>query len=464
MTRSSFAILRLTTTLGLLAYIACKGEKAVDPSVATTIAANSSTSLTGTAGTQVSPAPSILVKDQFGAPMAGATVNLLVLSGGGTVSSTTVTTNASGVATAAWTLGPTIGNNALNMWAGTLTAVTFSATSTAGAAASLTKSAGDNQAGSEGTAVPVPPAVLLKDVNGNATAGVVVTFTVASGGGSVTGGTATSNAVGVATVGSWTLGALGTNTLTASATGLQTVTFTATAAPNLCASATAHTFGGTSNGALATTDCIADGYYIDFFTTTLAEANAYLFRQSAAFDTYLFLGTPDGATIAESDDENDATTNSAIKALLPAGTYVLGASSFDKAVTGDYVVTSSTTSTDIRGCEVAFIVKNVSTSQNVEATDCVLPTPSGVFADGFYIFLTAGQSVTISMSSSVVDSYLELRRADETGALVASNDNKDTSGTKDALVTYTSPTTGYYAIVARTAVVGQTGAYSLQVQ
>jgi hypothetical protein len=451
--------------MGLLAYIACKGEKAVDPSVATTIVANSSTSLTGTAGSQVSPAPSILVKDQFGAPMPGATVNLLVLSGGGTVSSATVTSNASGIATAAWTLGPIVGSNALNMWAGTLTAITFSATSTAGAAASLAKSTGDNQAGTEGVAVPIAPSVVVKDANGNGTAGVVVTFAVASGGGSVTGGSATTNAVGVATVGSWVLGAVGANTLTASATGLQTVTFTATAAPNLCASATAHTFGGTSNGALTTNDCIADGYYIDFFTSTLAEANAYLFRQSATFDTYLFLGTPDGNTIGENDDENGDTTNSAIKALLPPGTYVIGASSFDKAVTGNYAITSGTTTTNIGNCEVAFIVKGVSTNQNVETTDCVAAAaPNTIYADVLFIFLNAGQSVTLSMSSTAVDSYLELRRADESGAILASNDNKDTSGTKDAVVTFTSTTTGYYAIVARTAVVGQTGAYTLQVQ
>jgi len=110
-------------------------------------------------------------------------------------------------------------------------------------------------------------------------------------------------------------------------------------------------------------------------------------------------------------------------------------------------------------------VKGVSTNQNVEATDCVAAAaPNTIYADVLFIFLNAGQSVTVSMSSSVVDSYLELRRADETGAIVASNDNKDTSGTKDAVVTFTSTTTGYYAIVARTAVVGQTGAYTLQVQ
>jgi len=464
-TRPAFNKFRITATLGLLAYIACSSEKPADPLVATTIAANSSTTLTGAAGTVLSPGPSILVKDQNGAPLAGATVNLLVLSGGGTVSSSTVTTNASGIATAAWTLGNTVGQNVLNMWAGTLTAISFTATSTAGVAASLTKSAGDNQSGTAGRAVPVAPTVIVKDANGNVKPDVVVTFTVTAGGGSVNPATATTNALGIA-VTSWTLGAAaGINTLTASAPGVPTVTFTATANPNLCSTASEHALGGTSNGSLATTDCqLSDGTYVDFFTTTLAEASAYLFRQSATFDTYMYLGALDGSTIAESDDESNSSTNSAIKALLPPGTYVLGASSFDPGVTGTYSITSATTSTDVAGCELVFVVKNVSTSQSVDATDCQwTPAPNLSYADGYYIFLKAGQTVTVSMSSTALDSFLTLIRYTG-GATVASNDNKDTSGTKDAQFVFTATADDYYAIFARTAVAGQTGAYTLQIQ
>src|SRR6185436_17639159 len=118
----------------------------------------------------------------------------------------------------------------------------FTATGAAGVAATLAKSAGDNQTGLPGSPVPVPPAVTVKDANGNPKSGVTVTFAVASGGGSVTGATATSNNQGVATVGSWTLGpAAGANTLTASATGVAAVTFTATSsAATGCAVRTTH--------------------------------------------------------------------------------------------------------------------------------------------------------------------------------------------------------------------------------
>lgn len=99
----------------------------------------------------------------------------------------------------------------------------------------LTKSAGDNGSATVQTPLAVAPAVTLSDSAGNPVAGVAVTFSVASGGGSLASLTATSNASGIATAGSWTMGATpGPNTLTASVTGAAGVLnalFTATALP-----------------------------------------------------------------------------------------------------------------------------------------------------------------------------------------------------------------------------------------
>ena len=66
--------------------------------------------------------------------------------------------------------------------------------------------AGNGQTATVGTAVATTPSVLVTDPNNNPVSGVCVTFAVASGGGSVTGASATTNAAGIATVGSWTLG------------------------------------------------------------------------------------------------------------------------------------------------------------------------------------------------------------------------------------------------------------------
>ncbi|MGE0556520.1 MAG: hypothetical protein AB7R55_24100, partial [Gemmatimonadales bacterium] len=99
--------------------------------------------------------------------------------------------------------------------------------------ANLIKQAGDNQTAEPGQSVSVAPAVRVTSSSGDPISGVAVTFAVASGGGSVSGGSQTTGSDGIATVGGWTLGdAVGPNTLTASitATGVtgNPATFTAT--------------------------------------------------------------------------------------------------------------------------------------------------------------------------------------------------------------------------------------------
>jgi len=451
----------------MAAGIGCGGESTPpEPQVATALAASSSTSITGIAGAVATPAPSVLVTDQNGSPMSGASVTFAVVSGGGSVSGATVSTDGSGIATVgSWTLGPVIGSNVLSATSGTLAGVTFTATSTAGAAASLAKNAGDNQAVVAGNAVPTPPSVIVKDANGNLKPGITVTFAVVSGGGSVTGATAVTNAAGVATVGSWTLGnSLGTNSLSATVAGLPSVTFVAEALAALCAVRPPHTFGTVSSGTLSSSDCaFSDGSFVDFYTVAVPQAGAYLFRQGAGFDTYLVLATSDGTTIGENDDEVETGTSSGIKALLPAGNYLLAASSFEPGVTGAYEISSTTTSTDVAGCEPVFVVRNVTTTQNLAATDCNLANTGAtpIHADGYFIFLNAGSSITINMTSPTLDSFLQLVRLD--GLVLAQNDNIDTS-TKDSRITFTVTQSNYYAIFARSVPTTASGAYTMTVQ
>jgi len=97
---------------------------------------------------------------------------------------------------------------------------------------SMSASVGDNQTARISSAVPVAPAVIVRDGNSQPVAGVSVTFAVETGGGGVTGATVTTNGSGVAAIGSWTLGSTPiSNTLTATAAGVtgSPVRFTATA-------------------------------------------------------------------------------------------------------------------------------------------------------------------------------------------------------------------------------------------
>jgi hypothetical protein len=198
---------------------------------AATVAVNTGASQSATVGSVVTTAPSVRVTDTFGNPVAGAVVTFATTSGSGSASGATQTTNSSGVATVGgWTLGTTVGTHTLTATVGTLTPALITATATAGAAAAVTIVAGNGQSATVSTAVATAPSVRVTDAFGNNVSSIAVTFSVASGGGSVSGGSQTTNSSGVATVTSWTLGSTaGANTLLASAAGVtSTVTFTAT--------------------------------------------------------------------------------------------------------------------------------------------------------------------------------------------------------------------------------------------
>lgn len=97
------------------------------------------------------------------------------------------------------------------------------------AAVARTNDNTNGQTATVGTAVANPPAVRVTNAAGAAVANVAVTFAVASGGGALGVTTTSTNAQGIASAGSWTLGpAAGTNTVTATVASLTPVTFTAT--------------------------------------------------------------------------------------------------------------------------------------------------------------------------------------------------------------------------------------------
>lgn len=113
----------------------------------------------------------------------------------------------------------TIGINTSLYQAGALMRDTFTVTVTS-APETLALYAGDNQSATVGSTVAINPAVLLTvTANGSPVAGRTVTFRVTSGGGILTDSTPTTDANGIATVGSWELGSVGQNILEAEASG-----------------------------------------------------------------------------------------------------------------------------------------------------------------------------------------------------------------------------------------------------
>ena len=96
---------------------------------ATTIAVAAGDNQTATAGSAVAIRPSVIVRDQDGHPMSGATVTFTVDSGGGTVAGSSPATGSDGVAAVgSWTLGGVAGRNRLKATTGSLAPVFFTAT------------------------------------------------------------------------------------------------------------------------------------------------------------------------------------------------------------------------------------------------------------------------------------------------------------------------------------------------
>ena len=168
------------------------------------------------------------VRDQSGEPLPGAEVTFSVSSGGGTLSTTSATTDSDGRAESTLRLGPKPGANTVTVSvAGIQVQQTFNAEGIRIPKTFVIVS-GDDQQGLPGAALEHPFAVEVRDQFDKSFPGAQVTFAVTSGGGtlSVTSGTTDSDGKAESTL---TLGQNpGTNTVGVTVTGVQgKQTFTA---------------------------------------------------------------------------------------------------------------------------------------------------------------------------------------------------------------------------------------------
>jgi hypothetical protein len=189
--------------------------------VATTLQKMGGDLQSGGVGSALGAQVQVQARDRLGAAVVGQAVAFTVTSGGGSVSTASAVTGGDGTASITWTLGAAGANTLTAALPGTpASQVVFSATATA-LAGTIAVDGGAFQAAMEGTAVPTAPSVIVRNQSGSPLSGVTVNFTVTSGGGRVTGGTATTNAQGMAAVTRWTLGsAADLNTLSATVPGM----------------------------------------------------------------------------------------------------------------------------------------------------------------------------------------------------------------------------------------------------
>ena len=369
--------------------------------------------------------------DAAGRPVAGLPVTFTV-TGGGTIGRTSATTDASGTASVqSWTLGTGAGQQTVVATAGART-VTFTASAAAAAAASITAVAGTTTAALTGAAVASRPAVQLKDQYGNPVAGVTVTFAVATGGGTVAGGTATTDANGTATVGGWTLGIEpGAQTLRASVgAGGLAVTFSAAASlPTGCAAAP-YVVGARIPGSWAAGDCTSPGgrgvfdpagALYDQYELTLAAQQTIAFRLAAPGSRTLRIRRKSAANdyVALSLGGSFISTvgdTLVQRVVLAPDTYVVEVQAGAAGATGGYTLQSSAeSSTDVVCRPQLQATLGVTIASALDsAKDCESPVVAGTYEDWIVLPLRTGDRVRLTLTTTSIPPAL-LRRDDRLG-------------------------------------------------
>jgi len=193
--------------------------------------AEGATNFTATVGTRIEPGPAVRVLDSKNRPVAGVSVSF--------APGRVVVSDTDGIARfGPWQLD-TLAREYLVVARVIITGreeleVAFRATATPGSLAHLVALSGNNQVGRP--AVPLPNQLHVKatDIYNNPLRGIVVSFSVMSGGGDIEPSTRTTNLLGVATSGMWTLGTAGPQQVKARTGALQAL-FDAT----FCAAGTA---------------------------------------------------------------------------------------------------------------------------------------------------------------------------------------------------------------------------------
>ena len=165
--------------------------------------------------------PAVVHVTLTGQPAPGVAVSWIVTGGGGSVSPASSTTDASGVATATWTLGDTAHTYMLTAGI-TGASVTLYATATAGPLAALAKQNPDTITLAPGASTLLT--VRAVDKIGNPIAGVAVSWTAT--GGSLTATSTTTGASGDAQVAFTSDQTIKSYSISAAATGASTVAFT----------------------------------------------------------------------------------------------------------------------------------------------------------------------------------------------------------------------------------------------
>lgn len=239
--------------------------------------------------------------------------------------------------------------------------------------------------------------------------------------------------------------------------------------------------GSTYNGSLAVGDCTAgtrgSAYYTDYYAFS-GSAGQQIFVQvnSSVFDTYVYLRYLGGAVLTSNDDSGGSTNSripvtSGYFTLPTTGAYLIEVTSYASLNTGAYTMSllgstsssSSSNSSAATGCVTTNLSFGQAANGALAATDCTNGARGAAYyTDRYSFYATAGQQISILLTSTAFDSYVYLKNPG--GTVMTSNDDGG-GGTNSRIPatsgTYTIPATAAYTIEVTSYSTQTTGAYTL---
>jgi len=343
----------------------------------------------------------------------------------------------------------------------------------------VTGVAGDNQSAPTGATLTFPLSFIALSASGQPVQGVHVTWSSSpSGAASFHPSDSTTDANGSTSTTVTTTAYVGNITMSAKVTGVADVVYHATVV-DPCTYLVPVAVGETVNGSLASTDCRGNAWYYDFYAVTLTgQQNIRIDMHADTNDTFLVLwsGVSPFPFIAFNDDSiltRAGARNSQLDIILPAGDYIVGATSFSPLDKFPYSLGPKIRPTSMSGCREVWVVSGVAVSDDISAQDCADSAATPHHYDVARMFLDSGSVLSVSERSTTINPALALYKVIDTlptdttihayvRQFITSNDDSSATNT-NAFIRFTTDAPNYYDLIIGTSTGGEAGAYSFSV-
>ena len=214
-----------------------------------------------------------------------------------------------------------------------------------------------------------------------------------------------------------------------------------------------------------------EGQHFRTYTFNGTAGQRAVLDMNSSFDTYLILNGPNNFEDHNDDIQYPENTNSRIDLILPAtGSYQVSASSYSANIVGPYALSLAFSGDRTIPTGISPVPSSVS---NTGPTGSTILGPiqgnlafgdetlsSGEFLDSYTFQGTAGQGVTINLTSTDFDSYLIFNGPDPN----YQEDNDDFPGQGlNSRLELGLPTAGTYTVGVTSYAPGETGNYTVTV-